>query len=201
MVKFNNVGGSHVWSTSLVQSASNTGGAYPLGVSVGSSGEIYVAGHYSKLVDFNNDNNPDLPLGPLTSPISSNSAPFFARFNEPTAGSIAISWAYALLGSPLSPTYHHGTVTDIEAINGGFVISFDKYAPNLIDYDINPKGPPYPITGPNETSFLVKYDSDGYHQCHKEIPNHNYINELSVDNADNVYFIGGNNFLHLVILL
>ncbi|MGB3226815.1 MAG: T9SS type A sorting domain-containing protein [Saprospiraceae bacterium] len=194
MVKFNNVGGSHVWSTSLVQSASNTGGAYPLGVSVGSSGEIYVAGHYSKLVDFNNDNNPDLPLGPLTSPISSNSAPFFARFNEPTAGSIAISWAYALLGSPLSPTYHHGTVTDVEAINGGFVISFDKYAPNLIDYDINPKGPPYPITGPNETSFLVKYDSDGDRICQKEIPNHNYINELSVDVNDNVYFIGGNNF-------
>lgn len=193
MVKFNNVDGSHVWSTSLVQSTSNTGGAYPLGVSVGSTGDIYIAGHYSKLVDFDNNNSSDLPLGPNVSPGSSHFAPFVAKFTD-QSGTLSLSWAFAILGTSLGQYATHGTATDIEAINGGFVISFDKYAPFPELYELNPRGSSVLITGPNETSFIVKYDSDGIHQCHKEIPNHNYINELSVDNADNIYFIGGNNY-------
>ncbi|MBK8954045.1 MAG: PKD domain-containing protein [Saprospiraceae bacterium] len=195
MVKFDNTTGEHIWSTSLVPSASNTGGAYPLGVSVGSSGEIYVAGHYSKLVDFGNNTSPDLPLGPNVSPRSSHYAPFVAKFTDPS-NTLTFDWAFAILGPPpaLMPYLTHGTATDIEAINGGFVISFDKNLPKFNDYELNPRGSSVLVDGPNETSFIVKYDSDGMYQCHKEIPNHNYINELSVDNADNIYFIGGNNY-------
>ncbi|MEI2695110.1 MAG: PKD domain-containing protein [Saprospiraceae bacterium] len=191
MVKFNQLNGKQLWSTSLVQSPINNGGAYPLGVSIGSNGDIYVAGHYSQHINFDISGASDwLPTGPN----ANHFAPFVAKYTDPS-NVLTLKWAFAILGTTLGQFATHGTATDVEAINNGFVISFDKYAPSPNLYELNPRGSPsVPVTGPNETSFIVEYDSDGYHQCHKEIPNHNYINELSVDNADNVYFIGGNNF-------
>lgn len=194
MVKFDGYNGQQLWSKSLAPSSLNTGGVYPLGISVEpGTKNFYVAGHFSQNVDFDNMGfPPDLSGGPI-----GNAAAFIAKFND-ASGAPTLNWAFPILATGVDPSFHQGIATDIEAYPGGFAISVENYhgqiAPNIV-YEFNPRGTPsVPVFWTNkENSYLIRYDSDGMHQCHYRIPKNNYINEISVDNNKNVYCIGGRN--------
>lgn len=193
IVKFNQSSGCQVWSKSLdAPSTFNNGGVFPLGISVEpGTNNFYIAGHFSESVDFDDDMIYDLTGGPI-----GNGAAFFAKFIDgitPTLG-----FAYPILATGLSNTQWQGLATDIEAYSGGFAVCVENYhgqiAPN-IEYEFNPIGTPsVPVFWTNnENSYIIRYDSDGMHQCHYRIPDNNYINEISVDANKNVYCIGGRN--------
>ncbi len=169
-------------------STATTGGVYPLGISYDPNGNyFYIAGHYSKDVDFLNDNLIDLGKGP------SSAAPFVAKFTENALG-IAVVWAFPISDiSGTSPLPFYGVATDVEAYPGGFALSFEKYYGLGIVYDFNPRGYPFPEFNNNQTSYILRYDSDGIYQCHYTLPSNNFVNELSVDLDKNIYFIGGRN--------
>lgn len=166
-----------------------SGGVYPLGISYDPTGSyFYISGNFSGNVDFLNNNSIDLSGGPL-----SNSAPFVAKFEDmSTSVSVALTLPI-LITNPTSQYILHGVATDVEAYDGGFALSIEKYQGLYSEYEFNPLGMSKMEHNNGQISYVIRYDDLGQYQCHYLVPNNNFINELSVDQNKNIYFIGGRN--------
>ncbi|MBK9271327.1 MAG: T9SS type A sorting domain-containing protein [Saprospiraceae bacterium] len=188
LAKFKASDGHLDWVKSLTPLSNNTGGAYPLGVSIDPlTDSMYVCGHFSNSVDFNQDNNPDLSGGPDV-----NAAAFVAKFGQ--NGSFL--WAFPILGIAIPNGWHHGISSDIEAYSGGFAVSIEKYHGFPYEFNFDPRGgnPLFTnISGPAQTYYIARYDEQGIAKCIREMDPHTAITEISVDQNKNIYFAGGKN--------
>ncbi|MBK8241906.1 MAG: PKD domain-containing protein [Saprospiraceae bacterium] len=187
LAKYDKAIGNLIWVKTL-SSATTSGGAYPLGVSIDPNiDSIYVVGQFSNSVDFDNNALLELTGGPIGA-----TAPFVAKFN--TDG--LCSWAYPIINPTLFSSCmscDQGEASDIEAYNDGFIIGLNsiQFGSN---YEFNPRGTPTPILNPPGLvkSYVARYNSNGELTCiPKYLDKGNRIKEVSVDPSGFAYLCGG----------
>ncbi|MBK9108322.1 MAG: hypothetical protein IPM92_08095 [Saprospiraceae bacterium] len=184
IVKFNALSGRQLFSKSLVQSTSNPGGIYPLGISVDpTNSDFYLTGYFRGEVDI------DGVGGYILSGITSGAATFVSKFDM----NGVLIWAYPILATGGSPSSFQSRGKDIEAYQGGFALGLEKITSLPINLERTFTSSYSNYSGPANSSHVIRYDDQGNVQCAQTLVGARYITELSVDGLKNIYFTGASN--------